>query len=112
MDDNRRCTAKAKQTGNRCKRAAIIGGTVCKIHGGGSPKVINKARQRIMEAADPAAARMVELIDSDDERISLAASKDLMDRAGHKAPTEVKIESVDDAARIVRDELERRDRDQ
>ena len=91
MDDTRRCKAKAKQTGERCKRAAILGGTVCKIHGGGAPAVINKARQRIMEAADPAAARMVELMESLDERISLAASRDLLDRAGHKAPTEISI---------------------
>jgi hypothetical protein len=44
-----------------------------------------------MDAADPAAARMVELMASLDERISLAASRDLLDRAGHKAPTEISI---------------------
>ena len=101
MDDTRRCKAKAKQTGERCKRAAILGGTVCKIHGGGAPAVINKARQRIMEAADPAAARMVELIASLDERISFAASKDLMDRAGYKAPTEISFVSDEKLAEML-----------
>ena len=90
MDDSRRCTAH-KKDGNRCKKAAILGGTVCGTHGGGAPQVRNKARQRIMDAADPAAARMVELMASLDERISLAASRDLLDRAGHKAPTEISI---------------------
>ena len=90
MDDSRRCTAH-KKDGQRCKKAAILGGTVCGTHGGSAPQVRNKARQRIMEAADPAAARMVELMASLDERISLAASRDLLDRAGHKAPTEISI---------------------
>ncbi|NMR29940.1 hypothetical protein [Crystallibacter degradans] len=52
MDDSRRCTSKAKQSGERCKRAAIIGGTVCKIHGGGAGQVIAAAeRNRELEAA-------------------------------------------------------------
>ena len=67
--------------------------------------------QRLLDAADPAAARLVQLVGSKDERIGLAAARDLLDRLGHKAPTEIKIESVDQAARILRDELERRARD-
>lgn len=52
MDDTRRCTAKSKQSGERCKRAAIIGGTVCKIHGGAIPAVRAAAeRNTEMEAA-------------------------------------------------------------
>lgn len=31
------CTAKAKRTGERCRAAAIIGRTVCRVHGGMSP---------------------------------------------------------------------------
>lgn len=100
MDEARRCTAHRKN-GDRCKKAAIKGGRVCATHGGSAPQVKNKARQRIMEAADPAAAKMVQLIDSDDERISLAASKDLLDRSGEKAPAVIEI-SVDAAyARMV-----------
>ena len=88
MDDTRRCHAK-KKNGERCKKAAILGGRVCGTHGGSAPQVRNAARRRLMEAADPAAARLVELLDSDDERIRLGAAKDLLDRAGHKPPTEV-----------------------
>lgn len=52
MDDNRRCTAKSKQSAERCKRAAIVGGTVCKIHGGGIPAVKAAAeRNAELEAA-------------------------------------------------------------
>lgn len=47
MDDSRRCTSKAKTTGNRCRRAAILGGTVCKIHGGGTPVIKAAAARRV-----------------------------------------------------------------
>ena len=106
MDDSRRCTAKAKQTGNRCKRAAILGGTVCKIHGGGAPAVKKAARQRLLDAADPAAAKLVELLDSDDERIQLAASNSLLDRTDGKPTTKIEGRiSVDSAAAALREFL-------
>lgn len=31
-----KCTAKSKQSGERCKRWPTVGGTVCKFHGGAS----------------------------------------------------------------------------
>ena len=35
-----RCEAQSKQSGNRCKRSSIPGGTVCSMHGGTTPAVI------------------------------------------------------------------------
>jgi hypothetical protein len=32
------CTATAKSTGERCRRRAVTGYTVCQVHGAGSPK--------------------------------------------------------------------------
>lgn len=49
--DERRCTARSKQSGERCKRAAIVGGTVCSMHGGKSPAVAAAAERRQLEAA-------------------------------------------------------------
>lgn len=46
MDDSRRCTARSKRSGNRCKRAAVRGGTVCSMHGGKAPQVAAAARHR------------------------------------------------------------------
>lgn len=46
MDESRRCTAKSKQSGERCKRAAIVGGTVCAMHGGKIPNVRAAAEKR------------------------------------------------------------------
>lgn len=60
MDESRRCRATSRRSGQRCGRAAIVGGTVCHIHGGKTPVVAAKARERAVRmAAEEAARRMV-----------------------------------------------------
>lgn len=59
MDESRRCTAKAKQTGERCKRAAIPGGHVCVMHGGAIPAVRAAAAKRKADAAATAALEVI-----------------------------------------------------
>lgn len=65
-DHPRRCTAKAKQTGERCKRAGVPGTEppVCKIHGGGAPQVEAKAKRRL---EDDTARRAVAVLGLDKE---------------------------------------------
>jgi hypothetical protein len=46
----RQCTARSKRTGQRCKRAPIIGGTTCWVHGGAAGQVQRKAAVRVAEA--------------------------------------------------------------
>jgi len=75
-----RCTAKAKTTGNQCKRRPIPGGRVCKMHGGGAPQVVKKARERLDALVDPAIARLAVLVDDEDKKVALAAAKDILDR--------------------------------
>lgn len=48
--DDRRCRARSKGTGERCKRAAILGGHVCSMHGGKAPRVRAAAEKRTAEA--------------------------------------------------------------
>lgn len=50
MDDDRRCTAKSQQSGQRCKRAAVPGTHVCSMHGGKIPQVQAAAERRLLEA--------------------------------------------------------------
>ena len=59
-DPPRQCTA-TNRSGDRCRRAPIIGGHVCHLHGGAVPAVQQAARERLMQTLDPAlyAARMV-----------------------------------------------------
>ena len=53
MDDARRCTAKSRRSGNQCKNAAILGGRVCRFHGGAAPQVRRKANERLEDLIDP-----------------------------------------------------------
>lgn len=42
------CSATSKQSGQRCKRRPIPGGTVCAMHGGKTPAVAAKAQERLL----------------------------------------------------------------
>lgn len=50
------------------------------------------AQRRLLEAADPVAAQLVELaLHAHDPRVQLAAIRDLLNRAGIAAPTQLEI---------------------
>src|SRR5258705_13978791 len=49
----RQCTA-TNRDGERCKRAPIVGGFVCEMHGGKIPAVRKSARERLLAMVDPA----------------------------------------------------------
>jgi len=86
-----RCVAHRKN-GDRCKRQAIKGATVCRAHGGAAGHVKRKARQRIEEASLLLAKELLKMADSaESETVRLAAIKDALDRAGLKAPTTVDV---------------------
>ena len=76
----RQCTATAKSTGKRCTHPPIHGGSVCRFHGGAAPQVIKKARERLADLVDPAIGRLKVLVNAEDERVALAAAKDILDR--------------------------------
>lgn len=46
-----RCTAHTR-SGRRCRNPAIIGATVCRMHGGAAPQVRRKAAERIAAVRD------------------------------------------------------------
>lgn len=75
------CRATSKQSGKRCGRAAIPGGSVCRMHGGSAPQVQSRARERLLEMVDPALAKIRKLIDNaDTDGTCLAACKAVLDR--------------------------------
>ena len=57
--EDRRCRARSKRSGQRCKRAAIVGGTVCSMHGGNTPAVRAAAERRAMVAEVTADAEAI-----------------------------------------------------
>jgi hypothetical protein len=57
--DAPRCTAKSKQSGERCKRRPVPGATVCSMHGGKIPAVAAAAKRRLMTQQVKAEAQAV-----------------------------------------------------
>lgn len=49
MDDDKRCTAYSKQSGERCKRPRKGHATVCHMHGGNTPSVRARSREKDVE---------------------------------------------------------------
>ena len=80
------CKATSKQSKKRCRRRAIKGGTVCRMHGGGAPQVEKKAQERFNDLVDPAINLLAAVINNDKMPAAsrVAAAKDILDRAGYK----------------------------
>lgn len=86
QDAAHRCVAH-KRDGERCKKAAIRGATVCRSHGGATPQVQRKARERFNDNIDPmieTAARYIK--DAAEGKLdpmeALAWAKFVADRTG------------------------------
>lgn len=60
----RRCVAHRKN-GNRCRRAAINGATVCRTHGGATRHIRNAAKVRLQNAADLMARELLKMATDD-----------------------------------------------
>ncbi len=88
----RQCTATSR-SGERCRRQPIPGGTVCAVHGGKAPQTVAAAKLRLLEAVEPAIARLLRFIEtppglcdvcgrSDDTAAIVSAIRTVLDRAG------------------------------
>ena len=95
------CRAPVKNgddPGRRCKKKAILGGLVCRSHGGQLPSVrdaaartMEEARLRLLLATDDAVA-VLEFLMSDgvSEAVRLRASCEILDRAGIRGGVEIR----------------------
>lgn len=89
---HRQCTGH-KKSGERCKNAAILGGTVCKFHGGAAKHVRNAARVRLANAADRMARELLNMATADNvsDSVKLAAIRDALDRGGISVKAEIEV---------------------
>lgn len=109
-----RCTARSKQSGERCKRRPIPGGTVCVMHGGAAPQVQEKAMDRLLALQAPAIARLAELVAQKEyPSTAMAAVKDVLDRTVGKPLEQVamQVSGQLDVATILKQRHERHRRD-
>lgn len=83
--DPLRCRAHAR-SGKQCGKRPIMGGTVCRMHGGGAPQVKRKAAERLAKLDMKAVRTLDQLLDNTNGFIRFKAAKDILDRLGHKAP--------------------------
>lgn len=98
--DDRRCKARpigklARWMGNRCSSRAVIGGSVCKAHGGSLPTVRKAAQAALARAALPAAEKLIHIAItkrgvSDADRIK--ALIQILDRAGVEGRQTIELE--------------------
>lgn len=88
------CTARSKRTGQRCKRASMLGGNVCRAHGGAAPQTKAKAQRRLQQAADALVQRLlgIALDGQVADHIALAAIRDALDRAGLSPKTAIEVD--------------------
>lgn len=83
MKLSQRCAARAKSTGERCGNRAILGATVCRVHGGAAPQVRKAAAARLEALTHPALDRLEELLETeDDPAILLRVVLAVLDRVG------------------------------
>jgi len=71
-----------KRDGSPCEKWALRGFDRCLLHGGGTALAKNAIKKRLLALAGPALDRLVELMSSSDDKVALAATIGLLDRAG------------------------------
>ena len=80
--------------GRRCKRWATPGHKVCSSHGSKSPQAREAAAERIASMVHPAIDGLATRPGIGRLGAVVRAARDLLDRAGYKAPKQVKLEDV------------------
>ncbi len=108
--------SSSTRAGNRCRRFAIRGATVCLVHGGRLPVVRDAAADRVAEAraalfaaAPRAASVLAELLDRPEtpDAVRVRAAAEILSRSGIKPGAEVDLilSAQEDPSAILRHRL-------
>jgi hypothetical protein len=93
MIERIQCSAKSKQSGERCRSTAIAGGTVCVVHGGSAPAAKMAAQRRLIGMIDPAMAALLRAIQECDEwPTKVRAAIAVLDRAGFGPTSSLRLD--------------------
>ena len=87
------CKARGKTSKKPCGNPPMRGQSVCRMHGGATASSRAAAKERILAAADMAAAQLINFMNSSDVPypVRLAAARDLLDRADLTGKTTVEV---------------------
>jgi hypothetical protein len=77
----RQCVATNRMS-LRCGKSAMMGQTICHMHGGKAPQNIRAAKKRMLEMADGAMVALQDALDHGDHKESTTAARIVLDRAG------------------------------
>ncbi len=88
-----------ERAGERCRQRALLGASVCIVHGARLPNVRSKAaaivesaRLKLIDSSDEAADWLIDLgRNANSEAVRLGAAKEVLDRAGVRGGTEVDV---------------------
>lgn len=103
-NSEKQCVA-IKTNGERCRKYAIMGSTVCKTHGGSARHIVNKARVRVEMASNRLMGKLIEVAfdDTKPAAVQLDAIKDSLNRAGLKPREQVEVGPITAAEEIFSD---------
>lgn len=87
-----KCTARSKRSGVQCKNLPILGGTVCRMHGGAAPQVKAAAMERLLAFQHPALNRLLQLVEQTEfPSTAYQAVRDVLDRTMGKPAESVAV---------------------
>lgn len=95
LGETRRCTATNRK-GERCGRAAILGGFVCSQHGGNAPQTRRRARERLLSVVEEAIESLVDAMRSGQHAVVVKAAQLILDRAGFHPSLTLKLDEPED----------------
>ena len=89
-----KCSARNRD-GSPCKASPIRGATVCRMHGGASPQVLRRAKERLENSAEKMARLLLQMAEDPNvpHAVRLAAIRDALDRAGITAKQTLEVEA-------------------
>lgn len=99
------CTA-TNRLGERCKRYAVEGSSVCRLHGGASPLARAAAKKMLLALVPDAIEVLKEALDGDVriDVVQLRAALAVLDRAGFGPRQTISIDAEPEALKKLTDE--------